>query len=91
MSVSWLQGSLCHTLQGHGHWVNTMALNTDYVLRTGAFDPGDRALHHTGVDRMSGELCACVGNQSLSSRSLVFLLQRRSCSREHLRGTRMLK
>ncbi|XP_071537071.1 notchless protein homolog 1 isoform X1 [Panulirus ornatus] len=32
-------GVMCRTLQGHGHWVNTLALNTDYVLRIGAFDP----------------------------------------------------
>ncbi len=32
-------GVLCRTLQGHGHWVNVLALNTDYVMRTGAFDP----------------------------------------------------
>ncbi|XP_045597662.1 notchless protein homolog 1 isoform X1 [Procambarus clarkii] len=32
-------GVMCRTLQGHGHWVNTLALNTDYALRTGAFDP----------------------------------------------------
>lgn len=32
-------GTMCRTLQGHGHWVNTMALNTDYVIRTGAYDP----------------------------------------------------
>jgi len=25
-------------LKGHAHWVNTLALNTDYVLRTGCFD-----------------------------------------------------
>lgn len=25
-------------LQGHGHWVNSLALSTEYVLRTGAFD-----------------------------------------------------
>ena len=25
-------------LQGHGHWVNTLALSTEYVLRTGPFD-----------------------------------------------------
>ncbi|CAI2169776.1 17931_t:CDS:10 [Funneliformis geosporum] len=35
------QGTLIRTLEGHGHWVNTMALSTDFVLRTGAFD-------HTG-------------------------------------------
>ncbi|CAH3111277.1 unnamed protein product, partial [Porites lobata] len=32
-------GVLCRTLQGHAHWVNHLALNTDYALRTGAFDP----------------------------------------------------
>ncbi|KAK2574016.1 Notchless protein-like protein 1, partial [Acropora cervicornis] len=32
-------GVLCRTLQGHAHWVNYLALNTDYVLRTGSFDP----------------------------------------------------
>ncbi len=35
------KGILCRSLEGHGHWVNTMALNTDYVLRTGAFEPGN--------------------------------------------------
>lgn len=31
------QGVLCRTLEGHGHWVNTLALNVDYVLRVGPF------------------------------------------------------
>lgn len=31
-------GQCLRTLSGHAHWVNTMALDTDYVLRTGAFD-----------------------------------------------------
>ena len=26
------------TLQGHSHWINTMALNTEYILRTGCYD-----------------------------------------------------
>jgi ribosome assembly protein 4 len=30
---------MCRTLEGHAHWVNSIALNTDYVLRTGAVDP----------------------------------------------------
>ncbi|EFN51765.1 hypothetical protein CHLNCDRAFT_56362 [Chlorella variabilis] len=39
-------GRLVRSLKGHGHWVNTMSLSTDYALRTGAFDhmglaPGD--------------------------------------------------
>jgi len=38
-------GSLCSSLSqptsmsGHSHWVNTLALNTDYVMRTGHLDP----------------------------------------------------
>lgn len=35
-------------IQGHGHWVNTLALSTEYVLRTGAFD-------HTGKQYNSAE------------------------------------
>jgi ribosome assembly protein 4 len=30
---------MCRSLEGHGHWVNTMALNTDHALRTGAMEP----------------------------------------------------
>lgn len=30
-------GALCRTLTGHAHWVNSLTLNTDYVLRTGPF------------------------------------------------------
>lgn len=32
-------GVLCKTFTGHAHWVNNLALNTDYVLRTGPFNP----------------------------------------------------
>ncbi|XP_065169931.1 notchless protein homolog 1 [Atheta coriaria] len=32
-------GALCRTLEGHAHWVNTLALNTDYINRIGPFDP----------------------------------------------------
>ena len=32
---------MINDLKGHGHWVNTLALSTDYVLQTGCFD-------HTG-------------------------------------------
>nr|CAB3264348.1 notchless protein homolog 1 [Phallusia mammillata] len=37
-------GVLCRTLQGHGHWVNVLALSTDYVMRTGAFDPASASI-----------------------------------------------
>ncbi|XP_065892149.1 notchless protein homolog 1-like [Dysidea avara] len=29
---------VCVTLSGRGHWVNTLCLNTDYVLRTGPYE-----------------------------------------------------
>ncbi|CAA7391820.1 unnamed protein product [Spirodela intermedia] len=32
------QGKLIRELKGHGHWVNSLALSTEYTLRTGAFD-----------------------------------------------------
>ena len=35
------KGALCRTLEGHGHWVNSLTLNSDYIIRTGAFDPKD--------------------------------------------------
>ncbi|KAM8977345.1 notchless protein homolog 1 [Pelodytes ibericus] len=46
-------GILCRTLQGHAHWVNTIALSTDYVLRTGAFDPAEASIN---LQDMSGSL-----------------------------------
>lgn len=46
-------GSLCRTLDGHAHWVNTLALNSDYVIRTGAFDPKDATLVKLDLDHTS--------------------------------------
>ncbi|NWX90155.1 NLE1 protein, partial [Nothoprocta pentlandii] len=51
-----LQGILCRTLQGHAHWVNTMALSTDYVLRTGAFEPADASINPQDVSGSLAEL-----------------------------------
>ena len=28
-----VEGKLVRTLEGHGHWVNTLALSTDYAIR----------------------------------------------------------
>ncbi|XP_059178020.1 notchless protein homolog 1-like [Physella acuta] len=39
-------GVFCRNLEGHGHWVNTLALSTDYVMRTGAFDPANAKIVH---------------------------------------------
>ncbi|VDC03307.1 unnamed protein product [Peniophora sp. CBMAI 1063] len=41
-------GRQLHALQDHAHWVTTLALNTDFVLRTGPFD-------HTGKRPSSDE------------------------------------
>lgn len=35
-------GVLCRTLSGHAHWVNKLSLNTDYLLRLGAYNPSKR-------------------------------------------------
>ncbi|KAF4586596.1 hypothetical protein EYR40_010608 [Pleurotus pulmonarius] len=32
------QGKLLYTLKDHAHWVTTLTLNTDFILRTGPFD-----------------------------------------------------
>ncbi|KAK4462554.1 WD40-repeat-containing domain protein [Cladorrhinum samala] len=32
------KGTLVHTFTAHGHWINHIALSSDYVLRTGYFD-----------------------------------------------------
>ncbi|KAF5449979.1 hypothetical protein F2P56_030367 [Juglans regia] len=45
----WLpRGATVVLAGGHGHWVNSLALSTEYVLRTGAFD-------HTGKHYSSPE------------------------------------
>ncbi|KAG8997594.1 hypothetical protein FRB94_003321 [Tulasnella sp. JGI-2019a] len=41
-------GKLLYTLKDHAHWVTTLALSTDFVLRTGPFD-------HTGKKPASDE------------------------------------
>lgn len=38
-------GKLIKTLVGHGHRVNTLALSTDYVMRTGPFDHTGKLAH----------------------------------------------
>uniref|UniRef100_A0A5K3FYK8 WD_REPEATS_REGION domain-containing protein n=1 Tax=Mesocestoides corti TaxID=53468 RepID=A0A5K3FYK8_MESCO len=46
-------GALCRRLDMHGHWVNCLALNVDYVLRTGPFDPADAVLVKPPFSAMS--------------------------------------
>eukprot|EP00427_Karlodinium_veneficum_P026720 CAMPEP_0169218590 /NCGR_PEP_ID=MMETSP1016-20121227/19518_1 /TAXON_ID=342587 /ORGANISM="Karlodinium micrum, Strain CCMP2283" /LENGTH=511 /DNA_ID=CAMNT_0009296585 /DNA_START=48 /DNA_END=1583 /DNA_ORIENTATION=- len=35
-------GSALNELKGHAHWINTLALNTDYVLRSGPYSHEER-------------------------------------------------
>jgi hypothetical protein len=49
-----MQGKLIRTLSEHAHWVNTMALSTDYILRTGAFDPTAKAPKDDEEGELSG-------------------------------------
>ena len=44
ININCKKGVLCRTLEGHGHWVNTLALNSDYIIRTGAYDPKDATI-----------------------------------------------
>eukprot|EP00250_Pteridium_aquilinum_P001867 c12073_g1_i1 orf=324-1751(-) len=44
------QGKLIRELKGHGHWVNTLALSTEYVLRTGPFDY--KSNHYNSAEEM---------------------------------------
>jgi ribosome assembly protein 4 len=49
-------GVLCRTLQGHGHWVNVLALNTDYVMRTGAYEPSKATVVFEDTTKTENEL-----------------------------------
>lgn len=48
---------MCRTLQGHGHWVNILALSTDYVMRTGAFDPANANIVPQDSQESGKKLC----------------------------------
>lgn len=47
LGLFYSQGVLCRTLQDHGHWVNTLALNTDYAMRTATIDFLGKGLPNT--------------------------------------------
>ncbi|KAM0737121.1 Notchless protein-like protein 1 [Formica fusca] len=64
-------GVLCRTLEGHAHWVNTLALNVDYVLRTGPMQLGSSAKNLLEYARMRYE---SVGEEKLVSGSDDFTL-----------------
>lgn len=57
-ALSELMTFIMRCMQGHGHWVNTLALSTEYVLRTGPFD-------HTEKTYKSADEIKQVRNQKL--------------------------
>lgn len=61
---------MCRTLEGHAHWVNTLALNVDYVLRTGPFQLGST----TNNPEYAKKQYESVGEERLVSGSDDFTL-----------------
>jgi len=71
-------GRLIHILNGHAHWVNTLALNTDYVLRAGVFDHTTqesikRHSHDSAKERYSAVIKA-TGHEKMISGSDDFTM-----------------
>ena len=67
-------GILCRTLEGHAHWVNTLALNVDYVLRTGPFHLGRNANETETSVEYAKKQYESVGEEILVSGSDDFTL-----------------
>ncbi|KAH3758937.1 notchless protein [Pelomyxa schiedti] len=71
------QGQLVRTLKGHAHWVNTMALSTDFCLRTGAYDhnftePESLAQAHTlAAEKFKKHVSTTTPNGSAAGERLV--------------------
>ncbi|CAL2035014.1 unnamed protein product [Caenorhabditis brenneri] len=43
-------GVMCKNMTGHAHWINTLALNTDYALRTSCFEPSKRCIKPDSIE-----------------------------------------
>jgi hypothetical protein len=65
------------SLEGHGHWVNTMALSTDFVLRTGAHDV-KRLTFDTPEKGSSSRLCPFSSSSSASCVRVILSAEVRS-------------
>lgn len=60
-------------MEGHAHWVNTLALNTDYALRTGPFYPVEKSAELDALQRAKKRY-ESVGEEKLVSGSDDFTL-----------------
>lgn len=65
---------MCRTLEGHAHWVNTLALNVDYVLRTGPVQLGLAANKIDSPLEYAKKQYETVGEEKLVSGSDDFTL-----------------
>mmetsp|Transcript_71499 Transcript_71499/g.232355 ORF Transcript_71499/g.232355 Transcript_71499/m.232355 type:complete len:518 (-) Transcript_71499:123-1676(-) len=72
-------GTMITELKGHGHWVNTLALNTDYVLRSGPYTHEDQKFKDLEEKRQAAktryaEAVSLCGGERLLSGSDDFTL-----------------
>ncbi|CAJ0932145.1 unnamed protein product, partial [Mesorhabditis belari] len=86
-------GVMCRNLTGHAHWINTLALNTDYVLRTSCFDPANHCAKPEDdkkaqeiADRRYNEVLRICGGERLVSGSddFTMFLWNPSESKQHI-------
>jgi ribosome assembly protein 4 len=49
------QGIPVQVLRGHAHWINTMTINTEFMLRTGCFDPDTKVSFYSDPVNKTGE------------------------------------
>jgi ribosome assembly protein 4 len=65
-------GAALNELKGHAHWINTLALNTDYVLRSGPYTHEERKFNdleekrHAAKERYAEHLKICGEERMLS-------------------------
>ncbi len=71
-------GVLCRTLQGHAHWINVLALNTDHVMRTADFDPSkfDGSRKPKNASKTFLNTASCSSRVRTTSRFSFGILQR---------------
>ena len=60
-------------LKGHAHWVNTLALSTDYVLQTGPFDHTGKHLTLSGDQQQMKEYAIQRYNKAKDSKGEILV------------------
>lgn len=61
-------------MEGHAHWVNTLALNVDYVLRTGHFEVVKSSNQSSNLQEQALKRYEALGDEKLVSGSDDFTL-----------------